>query len=224
VGDARRRAHPEPVVPASTSFARAERRRPAERLAGGVPGFGGSRPSNSSTPPRSTTASPGRASRGRRPASSAGTQLASSRSELAGAAAAARRRSRRSSAAGPGHGPAGTPEVQRYAPRTLDIDILFYGDQVLRRGRRPPGPANAPPPSAASSRPAADLAPELEHPASIAPSESCSRSSRHEHDVRAGDLSGALVRGSERIRGLRRIVQRLALRRRWTPLTTSPCT
>jgi 2-amino-4-hydroxy-6-hydroxymethyldihydropteridine diphosphokinase len=27
--------------------------------------------------------------------------------------------------------PAGTPEAQRFAPRTIDIDILFYGDQVI---------------------------------------------------------------------------------------------
>src|SRR5207245_9307280 len=27
--------------------------------------------------------------------------------------------------------PAGTPEARRFAPRTLDIDILFYGNEVI---------------------------------------------------------------------------------------------
>ena len=27
--------------------------------------------------------------------------------------------------------PAGTPEARRFAPRTVDIDILFYGDRVI---------------------------------------------------------------------------------------------
>src|SRR5262245_65896907 len=27
--------------------------------------------------------------------------------------------------------PAGTPEYRRFAPRTVDIDILFYGDEAL---------------------------------------------------------------------------------------------
>lgn len=60
--------------------------------------------------------------------------------------------------------PAGTPEALRFAPRTLDIDILFYGDEVIS------GPDDLHVPHlllaerAFVLRPLADVAPELEHP------------------------------------------------------------
>jgi 2-amino-4-hydroxy-6-hydroxymethyldihydropteridine diphosphokinase len=60
--------------------------------------------------------------------------------------------------------PAGTPESRRFAPRTLDIDILFYGDEVIS------GPDDLHVPHlllaerAFVLRPLADVAPELEHP------------------------------------------------------------
>jgi 2-amino-4-hydroxy-6-hydroxymethyldihydropteridine diphosphokinase len=60
--------------------------------------------------------------------------------------------------------PAGTPEAGRFAPRTLDIDILFYGDEVIS------GPDDLHVPHlllaerAFVLRPLADVAPDLEHP------------------------------------------------------------
>jgi 2-amino-4-hydroxy-6-hydroxymethyldihydropteridine diphosphokinase len=60
--------------------------------------------------------------------------------------------------------PPGTPEARRFAPRTLDIDILFYGDEVIS------GPDDLHVPHlllaerAFVLRPLADVAPELEHP------------------------------------------------------------
>lgn len=60
--------------------------------------------------------------------------------------------------------PAGTPEARRFAPRTLDIDILFYGAEVIS------GPDDLHVPHlllaerAFVLRPLADVAPDLEHP------------------------------------------------------------
>jgi 2-amino-4-hydroxy-6-hydroxymethyldihydropteridine diphosphokinase len=60
--------------------------------------------------------------------------------------------------------PSGPPEARRFAPRTLDIDILFYGDEVIS------GPDDLHVPHlllaerAFVLRPLADVAPDLEHP------------------------------------------------------------
>jgi 2-amino-4-hydroxy-6-hydroxymethyldihydropteridine diphosphokinase len=60
--------------------------------------------------------------------------------------------------------PAGTPETRRFAPRTVDIDILFYGDEVIS------GPDDLHVPHlllaerAFVLRPLSDVAPDLEHP------------------------------------------------------------
>ena len=60
--------------------------------------------------------------------------------------------------------PAGTPEANRFAPRTVDIDILFYGDEVIS------GPDDLHVPHlllaerAFVLRPLSDVAPDLEHP------------------------------------------------------------
>jgi 2-amino-4-hydroxy-6-hydroxymethyldihydropteridine diphosphokinase len=60
--------------------------------------------------------------------------------------------------------PAGTPEAGRFAPRTVDIDILFYGDEVIS------GPDDLHVPHlllaerAFVLRPLADVAPDLQHP------------------------------------------------------------
>ena len=58
----------------------------------------------------------------------------------------------------------GTPEAQRFEPRTLDIDILLYDDRVIS------GPEHLHIPHLLMHerrfvlRPLADLAPDLEHP------------------------------------------------------------
>ncbi|HEY7517580.1 MAG TPA: 2-amino-4-hydroxy-6-hydroxymethyldihydropteridine diphosphokinase [Methylomirabilota bacterium] len=60
--------------------------------------------------------------------------------------------------------PPGTPEARRFAPRTVDIDILFYGDEVIS------GPDDLHVPHlllaerAFVLRPLSDVAPDLEHP------------------------------------------------------------
>jgi 2-amino-4-hydroxy-6-hydroxymethyldihydropteridine diphosphokinase len=60
--------------------------------------------------------------------------------------------------------PAGTPEARRFAPRTVDIDILFYGDEIIS------GPDDLHVPHlllaerAFVLRPLSDVAPDLEHP------------------------------------------------------------
>jgi len=60
--------------------------------------------------------------------------------------------------------PPGTPEAQRFAARTLDIDILFYGDQVVSVEDDLQIPHLLLAERAFVLRPLADLAPELEHP------------------------------------------------------------
>ena len=60
--------------------------------------------------------------------------------------------------------PPGTPEARRFAPRTVDIDILFYGEEVIS------GPDDLHVPHlllaerAFVLRPLSDVAPDLEHP------------------------------------------------------------
>src|SRR5207247_7057371 len=60
--------------------------------------------------------------------------------------------------------PAGTPEAGRFVRRTLDIDILFYGDRVVSVPDRLPVPHLLLHLRAFVLRPLAEVAPELEHP------------------------------------------------------------
>ena len=60
--------------------------------------------------------------------------------------------------------PPGTPEAQRFAARTLDIDILFYGDRVLSAGDDLHVPHLLLAERGFVLQPLADLAPDLEHP------------------------------------------------------------
>jgi 2-amino-4-hydroxy-6-hydroxymethyldihydropteridine diphosphokinase len=60
--------------------------------------------------------------------------------------------------------PPGTPEDQRYEPRTLDIDILLYGDRVISAPDRLHVPHLMLHERGFVLRPLADLAPDLEHP------------------------------------------------------------
>ena len=83
--------------------------------------------------------------------------------------------------------PPGTPEARRYAPRTLDIDILFYGDQVLSAGDDLQIPHLLIAERGFVLRPLADLAPELEHPALYRSVREMLAELVDEHDVRAGD-------------------------------------
>jgi 2-amino-4-hydroxy-6-hydroxymethyldihydropteridine diphosphokinase len=58
----------------------------------------------------------------------------------------------------------GTHEDQRYEPRTLDIDILLYGDQVIALSDQLHVPHLLMHERAFVLRPLADLAPDVEHP------------------------------------------------------------
>jgi len=82
--------------------------------------------------------------------------------------------------------PAGTPETRRFTPRTLDIDILFYGDEVIS------GPDDLHVPHlllaerAFVLRPLADVAPDLEHPTLYATVRELLAELADEHTVRPG--------------------------------------
>lgn len=83
--------------------------------------------------------------------------------------------------------PPGTPEAQRFAARTLDIDILFYGDQVVSVEDDLQIPHLLLAERAFVLRPLADLAPELEHPALYRSVRELLAELDDEHDVRPGD-------------------------------------
>jgi 2-amino-4-hydroxy-6-hydroxymethyldihydropteridine diphosphokinase len=83
--------------------------------------------------------------------------------------------------------PPGTPEAQRFAPRTLDIDILFYGDQVVSAGDDLQIPHLLLAERGFVLRPLADLAPELEHPALYRSIRELLGELADEHDVQAGN-------------------------------------
>jgi 2-amino-4-hydroxy-6-hydroxymethyldihydropteridine diphosphokinase len=60
--------------------------------------------------------------------------------------------------------PPGTPEARRHAPRTMDIDILFYENRVLSVADDLHVPHLLLHERAFVLRPLADIAPDLEHP------------------------------------------------------------
>lgn len=60
--------------------------------------------------------------------------------------------------------PSGSPESSRYAPRTVDIDILLYGAEIVSTPDNLQIPHLLMHERGFVLRPLADLAPELEHP------------------------------------------------------------
>jgi 2-amino-4-hydroxy-6-hydroxymethyldihydropteridine diphosphokinase len=60
--------------------------------------------------------------------------------------------------------PAGTPESRRFSPRTVDIDILFYGERVISVPDELHVPHLLLHERAFVLRPLAEIAPELRHP------------------------------------------------------------
>ena len=84
--------------------------------------------------------------------------------------------------------PAGTPEAQRFAPRTVDIDILLYGEAVLSVPDDLHIPHLLMAERAFVLRPLAELAPEMEHPALYRPIGELLEELADEHDVRPGDF------------------------------------
>jgi 2-amino-4-hydroxy-6-hydroxymethyldihydropteridine diphosphokinase len=83
--------------------------------------------------------------------------------------------------------PPGTPETLRFAPRTLDIDILLYGEEVISV----PDDLHVPHLMLAERafvlRPLADLAPDLRHPALYRSIGELLGDLDDAHDVRPGD-------------------------------------
>jgi 2-amino-4-hydroxy-6-hydroxymethyldihydropteridine diphosphokinase len=82
--------------------------------------------------------------------------------------------------------PDATPETRRFAPRTLDIDILFYGDAVISA----PDDLHIPHLLAAERafvlRPLADIAPDLTHPTLYRSVRELLEELADEHEVRRG--------------------------------------
>ncbi|MBI4638346.1 MAG: 2-amino-4-hydroxy-6-hydroxymethyldihydropteridine diphosphokinase [Candidatus Rokubacteria bacterium] len=83
--------------------------------------------------------------------------------------------------------PAGTPESRRFLPRTLDIDILFFGDRVISAPDDLHVPHLLLDQRAFVLRPLADLAPELEHPALYQTVRELLDALDDDHDVRPSE-------------------------------------
>ena len=79
-----------------------------------------------------------------------------------------------------------TPEAQRFTPRTVDIDIIFYGDEVISA----PDNLHVPHLLAAERgfvlRPLADIAPDFTHPTLYRPVRELLAELADEHEVRLG--------------------------------------
>lgn len=83
--------------------------------------------------------------------------------------------------------PPGTPEAQRFAARTLDIDILFYGEEILSAGDDLHVPHLLLADRGFVLQPLADLAPDLEHPVLYRSVRELLADLEDEHDVHQGD-------------------------------------
>jgi 2-amino-4-hydroxy-6-hydroxymethyldihydropteridine diphosphokinase len=83
--------------------------------------------------------------------------------------------------------PPGTPEARRFAPRTVDIDILFYGDRIISVSDELHVPHLLLHERAFVLRPLADVAPELRHPTLYATVREMLADLEDDHAVEAAD-------------------------------------
>jgi 2-amino-4-hydroxy-6-hydroxymethyldihydropteridine diphosphokinase len=83
--------------------------------------------------------------------------------------------------------PAGTPEASRFSGRTLDIDILLYGEEVISVPDDLHVPHLMLTERAFVLRPLADVAPDLQHPALYQSISELLDELVDEHDVRPSD-------------------------------------
>jgi 2-amino-4-hydroxy-6-hydroxymethyldihydropteridine diphosphokinase len=82
--------------------------------------------------------------------------------------------------------PEGTPEARRFAPRTLDIDILFYDDRVVSVPDDLQIPHLLLAERAFVLRPLAEIAPDLEHPTLYRRVRDLLADLADDHELRAG--------------------------------------
>ena len=82
----------------------------------------------------------------------------------------------------------GTHENERYEPRTLDIDILLYGDEVIAVSDALHVPHLLMHERGFVLRPLADLAPDIEHPILYQTIRELVTALEDEHEVRPSDL------------------------------------
>src|SRR5919106_2128449 len=92
--------------------------------------------------------------------------------------------------------PLGTPEAQRFVPRTVDIDILFYGDRVISVPDELHVPHLLLHERAFVLRPLADVAPDLRHPTLYRTAREMLAELEDDHAVEAADYPAEWLRES----------------------------
>jgi 2-amino-4-hydroxy-6-hydroxymethyldihydropteridine diphosphokinase len=90
--------------------------------------------------------------------------------------------------------PEGTPEARRFVPRTVDIDILFYGDRVISVPDELHVPHLLLHERAFVLRPLADVAPDLRHPTLYQTVREMLADLEDEHAVEAADYPAEWLR------------------------------